>query len=75
MFTNTYPMATSIILAIGSSGAILMPTLVGALAERFGFTGGMSAIMVTIVLLMIFALLNVVVKLRMTPEMEEKLNA
>ena len=74
VFTNTYPMATSIILAIGSSGAILMPTLVGALAERFGFTGGMSAIMVTIVLLMIFALLNVVVKLRMTPEMKEKLS-
>lgn len=64
VFTNTYPMATSIILAIGSTGAILMPTIVGALAERFGFEGGMSAILVAVVLLVVFALLNAVVKTR-----------
>lgn len=68
IFTNTYPMATSMLLAIGSSGAILMPTIVGALAERFGFTGGMSAIFVTIILLVVFSLLNVVVKTRMPQE-------
>lgn len=68
VFTNTYPMATSILLAIGSSGAILMPTIVGALAERFGFGGGMFAIFVTIVLLVLFALLNVVVKMRIPEE-------
>ncbi len=65
VFTNTYPMATSTILAIGSSGAILMPTIVGAMAERFGFTGGMSAIFVTVLLLMVFSVLNVAVKTRM----------
>ncbi len=64
IFTNAYPMATSLLLGIGSSGAILMPTLVGSLAETFGFTGGMSAILVTVVLLVVFAVLNVTVKTR-----------
>lgn len=68
IFTNTYPMATSIILAIGSSGAILMPTIVGALAERFGFEGGMSAILVAMVLLVVFSFLNVAVKTRVPDE-------
>ncbi len=57
--TNAYPMATSTILAIGSAGSIVMPTIVGSLAERFGFTGGMSAILVTVVLLVVFSFLNV----------------
>ncbi len=64
IFTNTYPMATSLILCIGSAGAILMPTVVGSLAEVFGFTGGMSAILVTVVLLAVFSFLNLVVKTR-----------
>ena len=64
IFTNTYPMATSLLLVIGSVGAILMPTIVGSLAESYGFTGGMSAILVTVVLLVVFSLLNVVVKTR-----------
>ena len=64
IFTNTYPLATSFILGIGSGGAILMPTVVGTLAERFGFTGGMSAIFVTVLLLVVFAVLNVTVKTR-----------
>ncbi|MDD5897869.1 MAG: MFS transporter [Clostridia bacterium] len=68
IFTNTYPLATSFILGIGSGGAILMPTVVGSLAERFGFTGGMSAIFVTIVLLVVFSVLNVTVKTRMPKE-------
>jgi len=37
---------------------------VGALAERFGFTGGMSAILVTVSLLVVFSVLNVTVKNR-----------
>ena len=68
MFTNTYPMATSMLLAIGSTGAILMPSIVGATAERFGFTGGMSAILVTVLLLVVFSVLNVVVKTRVPKE-------
>ncbi len=68
VFTNTYPLATSFLLAIGSSGAILMPTLVGALAERFGFEGGMLAIFAAIVLLVLFALLNAVLRMRLPEE-------
>lgn len=68
-FTNAYPMATGMILAIGSVGAILMPTVVGALADRFGFTGGMSAILVTVLLLVVFAILNRTVRPRF-PEKE-----
>lgn len=61
-YTNTYPMATSALLAIGSAGAIVMPTVVGSLAERLGFGGGMSAILVTIVLLVVFSGINQVRK-------------
>ena len=70
IFTNTYPMATGALLAIGSAGAIAMPTIVGATAEKFGFTGGMSAILVTVCLLVVFATLNVVVKTRRPQEAE-----
>ncbi|MBE5800997.1 MAG: MFS transporter [Clostridiales bacterium] len=68
LFTNTYPLATGALLAIGSSGAIAMPTVVGVMAEKFGFTGGMSAIMVTIVLLTVFSVLNVAVKTHVPAE-------
>ena len=73
IFTNAYPMATSMILCIGSAGAILMPTVVGSLAEVFGFTGGMSAIMVTVSLLVVFSVLNVVVKTR-KPQVSSNVN-
>lgn len=63
-FTNAYPLATSALLCFGSSGAILMPVVVGAVAERFGFTGGMSAIYITVALLVVFATLNITVKPR-----------
>lgn len=71
IFTNTYPMATSALLAIGSIGAIIMPTVVGSLAEHFGFFAGMGAILVTVALLLVFSLLNMVVKTRMPQEQQE----
>lgn len=64
IFTNTYPMATSTLLAFGSAGAILMPTIVGVTADAFGFLGGMSTVFATMTLLVVFAVLNVVVKTR-----------
>ena len=67
-FTNAYALATSALLAIGSAGAILMPTVVGALADKFGFTGGMSAILVTVALLAVCSVLNVVLKNRAPAE-------
>ena len=71
IFTNTYPMATGALLAFGSTGAIVMPTVVGTMAEKYGFTGGMSAILVTVCLLMVFAVLNVAVKTRRPVVAEE----
>lgn len=71
IFTNTYSMATGTLLAIGSIGAVTMPAIVGALSDRFGFTGGMSAIMIANVLLVLFALLNVAVKTRIPAEYQE----
>ena len=56
--TNRYPLATSGILAIGSVGGIVMPALVGALADAYGFTGGMSAILVGVAALLLLAVLN-----------------
>ncbi|MDO5436429.1 MAG: MFS transporter [Clostridia bacterium] len=64
IFTNAYPMATSCLLGIGSVGAILMPVIVGSLADSLGFGGGMSAILVTVILLFVFALLNTVIRTR-----------
>lgn len=70
LFTNAYPLATGALLGIGSSGAILMPTLVGAVAERAGFTGGMSVILVTVLLLAVFSVLNITVKTRLPHQAE-----
>lgn len=60
--TNVYPMGTSIILAIGSSGAIIMPSVVGMMADTYGFAGGMACIMVAIVLLLVLSIVNLVVR-------------
>lgn len=57
-YTNAWPMATGILLSCGSAGAIAMPALVGALADRHGFNGGMLAILAAIVLLVLCAAVN-----------------
>lgn len=61
-FTNAYAMGTSALVCIGFLGGILMPTIVGALADKFGFGGGMAAILVSVVLLAVLAVANVLVK-------------
>ena len=61
-FSNKYPMAVSGLIVFSSFGSILMNTVIGILSDHFGFQGGMSAITVTVVLLVVFSLLNVVVK-------------
>lgn len=69
VFTNKYSMATSALLAIGSTGSILMPTIVGLAADAFGFTGGMATILAAIGLLLLFSILNVTVKTRMPADL------
>lgn len=56
--TNVYPMGTSTLLALGSIGAIAMPSIVGVMADHFGFVGGMASILVSVILLLVLALLN-----------------
>ena len=71
IFSNAYPMAISALLAIGSSGSILMPTIVGMTANAFGYTGGMATILFVIICLLVCAILNVTVKTRMPEPMTQ----
>lgn len=61
-YTNAYPMSTGILLSFGSAGGIAMPTVVGALADKYGFGGGMSAILFAICMLVLCAAANVLMK-------------
>ena len=61
-FTNNYPLATGALLAIGAIGGVMMPTVVGVLADRLGFGGGMTAILVAIALLAALSAVNAAMK-------------
>ena len=50
------------IIRIGSAGGIAMPTIVGALADHYGFAGGMTAILVAICMLVLCSAINVGLK-------------
>lgn len=63
-YTNHYPMATGMLLSFGSAGGIAMPTIVGALADRYGFGGGMIAILAAICLLVLCTIVNLLLKRR-----------
>ena len=63
-YTNTYPLATGTLLAFGATGGILMPALVGFLAQSGGFEMSMTAILVSIVLLTVFSAVNIRMKTR-----------
>ena len=57
-YTNKYPLAMGILFTIGCCGGTIMPLITGFIAELYGFDGGMSAILVTFILLIIFAVIN-----------------
>lgn len=57
-YTNKYNLAMGVLFTIGCTGGTLMPFVTGLVAELYGFDGGMSAILVTFILLIIFALIN-----------------
>lgn len=46
-----YPLAMGVLLMIGGIGSIIMPTVTGALADAYGIWAGMSAIIVTIMMM------------------------
>jgi fucose permease len=54
-----YPMSMGFLLMLGGIGSIIMPTMIGALADNLGIFAGMSAIVFAIVMMMIFVLINV----------------
>ena len=58
-FTNKYPLAMGVLFTIGCVGGTLMPLTTGIIAERYGFDGGMSAILVTFILLILFAVIHI----------------
>lgn len=49
--------SVGVLLPFASLGAIIMPYIVGAVAQRAGIVGGMSCILVTLALTLLFALL------------------
>lgn len=55
---KTYPMAIGVLLMVGGIGAILMPVVTGAVADAFGIFAGMSAIIISIVLMIVCVVLN-----------------
>lgn len=52
-FIKDYPMAMGVILVLGNIGSIVMPTITGALSDRFGIFYGMAAIAVALVLMIL----------------------
>lgn len=57
-YTNKYPASMGVLFTIGCLGGTLMPLITGIIAENYGFDGGMSAILVAFVLLMVFAVIH-----------------
>ena len=57
-YTNKYPLAMGILFTIGCAGGTIMPLIIGFIADFYGFDGGMSAILVTFILLVALSLVN-----------------
>ena len=53
-----YPLAMSTLLTIAGCGSILMPSIIGAVAQKFGIVGGMSTVLVAVVVCMFLIFLN-----------------
>ncbi|MBQ7221620.1 MAG: MFS transporter [Synergistaceae bacterium] len=57
-YTNEYPLAMGVLFTIGCLGGTLMPLAAGIIAEHWGFAAGMSAILVTFMLMVILSVIN-----------------
>lgn len=53
-----YPMGLSFLLTFAGLGAIIMPTIIGAVAEKVGIIGGMSTVIVAVLITFIFISYN-----------------
>lgn len=53
-----YPLALSFILTIAGLGAIIMPAIIGTVADHIGIIGGMSVIIISVAFTLIFIFVN-----------------
>lgn len=51
-------MAMSVLLTIAGIGSILMPSIIGAVADAVGIIGGMSAVVVAVVVTFLLIVYN-----------------
>ncbi|MDD2981392.1 MAG: MFS transporter [Hespellia sp.] len=63
---KAYPLSLSILLTITSLGAILMPSIIGIVAKRVGIVGGMSTIIVAVIVTFGFIVYNVIINREQT---------
>lgn len=55
---KAYPLALSFILTFAGLGAIIMPALIGAVADSVGIIGGMSIVIIAVAITLLFILYN-----------------
>jgi len=60
--TKKYPLALSCILTCASLGAILMPGIIGTIADKVGIAGGMSVLIIAAGFTVVFIILNAVLR-------------
>lgn len=60
--STKYPMAIGTILTIGGIGSIIAPSITGMIAENIGIQGGMAAISVVVVLMVVCGIGNMFIK-------------
>lgn len=53
-----YPMGLSFLLTFAGLGAILMPSLIGFVAQKIGIVGGMSTVIIAVIITVLFILYN-----------------
>ena len=57
-YSNKYPLAMGVLFTVGCLGSTLMPLLTGIIAEHYGFTAGISTILLSFIMLLVFAIIN-----------------
>lgn len=65
--TKEYPLALSIILTFAGLGSIIMPFIIGAVADKIGILGGMSVVIVAVVITLIFIIYNAYINRNIHP--------
>lgn len=56
--SKEYPLAMAVLLTVAGCGSILMPSIIGLVAEQVGIVGGMSTLIVAVVVCMVLIFYN-----------------